>query len=80
MLRDIECMHAHGVSNIHGMVIFFSLSVLVYMFEHVTGLWLIMDRSGNVCKKKLFLCNLAIRIRFRYPIKRIILSYNYLLF
>ena len=28
----------------------FPLGVLVYFFEHVTGLWFEMDISGNVCK------------------------------
>ena len=51
VLRDTERMHARSVSNIHVMIFhFFSLSVLVNCFEHVTGLWFKMDRSGNVCK------------------------------
>ena len=68
-LRDTERMHAHRVSNIHGMVFLFSLFRSSLSFEHVTGLWFKVDRNSHVCRHS-FVFIMQLRNWNTFPVRR----------
>ena len=81
MLRDTERMHTHSISNICVMVFHFFAkcsSLFCLSMRQVYGSkWTEVAMFVNII---LFLCNLEIKTYFRYPVKRVKRSYNYLSF